>query len=80
MRTGFLAFGLATSFLIGASETAAEPPRRMGPEASPIATSVSPPPGSRLVYFSGTVPDAINLPETLALATDLECKLYPAGS
>ncbi|MFL6723541.1 MAG: RidA family protein [Sphingomicrobium sp.] len=60
MRTGFLAFGLAASFLIGASVTAAAPPRRIGPEASPIATSVSVPPGGRLVYVSGTVPDAIN--------------------
>jgi enamine deaminase RidA (YjgF/YER057c/UK114 family) len=60
MRTGFLAFGLATSFLIGASATAAEPPRRMGPEASPIATSVSVPPGSRLVYVSGQVPEVVD--------------------
>jgi enamine deaminase RidA (YjgF/YER057c/UK114 family) len=60
MRTGFLAFGLAISFLIGASVTAAEPPRRIGPETSPIATSVSPPPGSRLVYVSGQVPEVVD--------------------
>ena len=39
---------------------AAEPPRRTGPDASPISTSVSVPADSRLVYISGTVPDAID--------------------
>ncbi len=34
--------------------------RRSGPEQSPIAASVSLPAGSRLVYVSGTVPDAID--------------------
>lgn len=34
------------------------PPVRVGPAASPIATSVLVPAGSQLVYVSGTVPDA----------------------
>lgn len=43
-----------------ASVALAEAPKRIGPEASPISTSVSVPPGGRLVYISGTVPDVIN--------------------
>jgi enamine deaminase RidA (YjgF/YER057c/UK114 family) len=39
---------------------AAEVPKRMGPEASPISTSVSVPANSRLVYVSGTVPDVVD--------------------
>ncbi len=38
----------------------AETPRRIGPAASPLSTSVSVSPASRLVYVSGTVPDAID--------------------
>jgi enamine deaminase RidA (YjgF/YER057c/UK114 family) len=35
----------------------AQAPNRMGPPASPIASSVEVPAGSRLVYVSGQVPD-----------------------
>lgn len=35
-------------------------PVRVGPSASPIATSVLVPAGSQLVYVSGTVPDSAN--------------------
>jgi len=38
----------------------AEVPVRIAPSASPIATSVAVPPGGRLVYISGTVPDVAN--------------------
>ena len=56
---GILAAALA------ASGAMAEPPKRIGPDASPISTSVSVPAGSRLVYVSGTVPDVVdaNAPE-----------------
>ena len=37
-----------------------ELPRRIGPPASPLSTSVSVPPGSRIVYISGTVPDVVD--------------------
>ena len=37
-----------------------EVPRRIGAASSPLSTSVSVPAGSRTVYISGTVPDAIN--------------------
>lgn len=60
MRTGFMLWGLAASFLIGHDAIAAEAPRRIGPDQSPISTSVSVPPGSRLVYVSGTVPDVVD--------------------
>jgi enamine deaminase RidA (YjgF/YER057c/UK114 family) len=33
---------------------------RTGPAESPLATSVSVPPGAELVYVSGSVPDAVN--------------------
>ena len=48
-----------------ASSANAEAPKRIGPDASPISASVSVPPGGRLVYISGTVPDAVdsNAPE-----------------
>lgn len=59
MRTAFMVLGLAASIVTGAS--AAEPPRRIGSAQSPISTSVSVPPGSRLVYISGTVPDVVDL-------------------
>ncbi len=63
-----LTFGLVLA-AIGCCATAAlaEPPRRLGPAASPLSTSVSVPPGSRLVYISGTVPDVVD-------------KAAPAGS
>ena len=67
MRTAFLAFGLM-ALTASAPSVAADAPKRMGPDASPIATSVSVPPGGRLVYVSGTVPDAVdpNAPEGAA--------------
>jgi len=58
MRNAFMLLGLAASMATGAS--AAEQPGRVGPAQSPIATSVSVPPGSRLVYISGTVPDVVD--------------------
>ncbi|HEU0311410.1 MAG TPA: RidA family protein [Sphingomicrobium sp.] len=62
MRNELLALGLAVSVAAGAG---AEAPKRLGPDASPISTSVSVPPGGRLVYISGTVPDVAdaNAPE-----------------
>lgn len=64
MRTSILALGLM-ALAVGAPTMAADPPKRMGPDASPISTSVSVPADGRLVYISGTVPDAIdpNAPE-----------------
>jgi len=64
MRRKFLALGLAALGL-SAAGFAAEPPKRIGPDSSPISTSVSVPAGSRLVYISGTVPDVVdqNAPE-----------------
>ena len=55
MRNAFILLGLAASTATGPS--AAGQPGRVGPAQSPISTSVSVPPGSRLVYVSGTVPD-----------------------
>jgi enamine deaminase RidA (YjgF/YER057c/UK114 family) len=55
MRTK-LKISLAAA-LLGSNAAAAEPPKRIGPDASPISASVSVPSGSRLVYISGTVPD-----------------------
>ncbi len=46
--------------LIAASAAQAAPPKRVGPPQSPIAASVEVPAGSRIVYISGTVPDAVN--------------------
>ena len=60
MRTGFMLLGLAASFTFGVAAVAAEPPHRVGPAEAPISTSVSVPPGSRLVYVSGTVPDVVD--------------------
>lgn len=62
MRNEILAVGLAVSI---ASSAGAEAPKRIGADASPISASVSVPPGGRLVYISGTVPDAVdaNAPE-----------------
>jgi enamine deaminase RidA (YjgF/YER057c/UK114 family) len=45
---------------LAASGISAEAPKRIGPGSSPISTSVSVPPGGRLVYISGTVPDAVD--------------------
>ena len=60
MRSGCILLGLAGSLAIGAAAPAAEPPHRVGPAQSPISTSVSVPPGSQLVYVSGTVPDVVD--------------------
>ena len=48
------------AFAAGAAGTAAQAQevRRVGSPQSPISSSVGIPPGSRLVYVSGTVPDA----------------------
>lgn len=60
MRTGIFLLGLGTLITVAAAAQATDPPRRLGPPASPISTSVSLPPGSRLVYVSGTVPDIVD--------------------
>lgn len=60
MRTEFWALGLAASMWVGTPSAAAEAPKRLGPDTSPISASVSVPPGSRLVYISGTVPDVVD--------------------
>jgi enamine deaminase RidA (YjgF/YER057c/UK114 family) len=49
---GVLVFGFA-------SASPAQPINRFGPDASPISSAVEVPAGSRIVYVSGTVPDAI---------------------
>lgn len=46
--------------MLAAGSAQASEPKRLGPAQSPIATSVEVPAGSRIVYVSGTVPDAIN--------------------
>ena len=53
---------LGMAALVAACVTAppGEVPRRIGPAASPLSTSVSVPPGSRIVYISGTVPDVVD--------------------
>ena len=63
MRNELVALGLAVS--IAASAGAARRRSGSAPDASPISASVSVPPGGRLVYISGTVPDAVdaNAPE-----------------
>ena len=58
MRARFFLCGIS-AFLIS-SGAAAEPPKRIGADASPISTSVAVQPGSRLVYISGTVPDVVD--------------------
>lgn len=60
MRTGFMLMGLGFSLAISGASLAAEPPHRIGSAQSPISTSVSVPPGGRLVYISGTVPDVVD--------------------
>jgi enamine deaminase RidA (YjgF/YER057c/UK114 family) len=56
MRMVLLAVGL----LAGAAPAAAQEIRRVAPPGAAIASSVEVPPGSRLVYVSGTVPEAVN--------------------
>ena len=45
--------------LMLATASSAQTVKRAGPETSPISASVEVPAGSRLVYVSGTVPDAV---------------------
>ena len=45
---------------LAAAPLKAEAPVRTGPPESPIASSVAVPPGSRLIYVSGQVPDVAN--------------------
>lgn len=45
---------------LAVSPLCAQAPTRMGPAESPIASSVEVPPGSRLVYVSGQVPEVAN--------------------
>ena len=59
MREESIIFGILAASL-AVSGTSAEVPKRIGPDTSPISTSVSVPPGGRLVYISGTVPDAVD--------------------
>jgi enamine deaminase RidA (YjgF/YER057c/UK114 family) len=59
MRTGFLALGFV-ALAAGVPFAAVAAPTRIGPDASPISVSVSVPPGSRLVYVSGQVPDVVD--------------------
>jgi enamine deaminase RidA (YjgF/YER057c/UK114 family) len=56
MRMVLLAVGL----FMGATPAAAQEIRRIAPPGAAIASSVEVPPGSRLVYVSGTVPEAVN--------------------
>lgn len=58
MRATLLIAALALSGCASADMTA--PPVRVAADGSPIATSVLVPAGSRLVYVSGTVPDALD--------------------
>jgi enamine deaminase RidA (YjgF/YER057c/UK114 family) len=49
---------LVAAMVAGAAAQPQDPQiRRVGPAESPILSSVEVPPGSRLVYVSGTVPD-----------------------
>ena len=50
---------IAAMVLAMASGATAQPIKRIGPDTSPISASVELPAGSRLVYISGTVPDAV---------------------
>lgn len=58
MRTRLTILGVAVAML--STHLSAEVPRRIGADGSPISTSVSVSPGSRLVYISGTVPDVVD--------------------
>ena len=53
---------VAVSLLAGGAQAQIDAPqiRRMGPAESPIMSSVEVPPGSRLIYISGTVPDPVD--------------------
>lgn len=52
--------GIALALMMVAGPSAAQNVTRQGASASPISVSVSVPPGSRLVYVSGAVPDAVD--------------------
>jgi enamine deaminase RidA (YjgF/YER057c/UK114 family) len=57
----FLGMFAGAAALVMASAAAAQPvPVRMGPQQSPIATSVRAPAGSNIIWVSGTVPDVVN--------------------
>ena len=56
---------LLLAMVLASASAAAQAPKRIGPAESPIAVSVEVPPGSRLVYVSGQVPDVVN-PATAA--------------
>jgi enamine deaminase RidA (YjgF/YER057c/UK114 family) len=56
MRYLALAAALATASAAGPAQEV----RRVGAAEAPIASSVEAPAGSRLVYISGTVPDAVD--------------------
>jgi enamine deaminase RidA (YjgF/YER057c/UK114 family) len=49
----------AAVFVMAGAAVAQSAPVRIGPEQSPIATSVRVPAGSQIVYVSGTVPDPV---------------------
>src|SRR4051812_25915297 len=50
-------FVLLAAFAAATAQARVQEVRRLGPADSPISASVEVPPGSRLVYVSGTVPD-----------------------
>jgi len=50
-------FVLLAALAAATAQAQAQEVRRLGPADSPISASVEVPPGSRLVYVSGTVPD-----------------------
>src|SRR3954471_3350485 len=50
-------FVLLAAFAAATAQAQAQEVRRLGPADAPISASVEVPPGSRLVYVSGTVPD-----------------------
>lgn len=54
-KLAFLALGLLAAAAAEAKEV-----RRLGPAQSPIAASTEVPAGSRIVYISGSVPDAVD--------------------
>ena len=54
-----LRFTLGAMALVAATAATAQPIKRVGTDNFPISTSVEVPAGSRLVYISGTVPDAV---------------------
>ena len=52
--------GIVALGLLAASAGTAAEVRRLGPAESPIAASTEVPAGSRIVYVSGSVPDAVD--------------------